>query len=95
MGDDIAYKAFFGRHVIRAMAGQPHVLRGMTSKTIAARHVTFHGSCYYCGYASHSQMYCPLRWCKVCKQYGHSEAVCARLMPSLCDDDDSDDEGWH
>lgn len=91
MATGVTYKAFIGRHGMRTLASgiTGGVLRGLTSKSI---HVTFHGSCYYCGYASHSQMYCPLRWCKVCKQYGHSEAVCARLRPPSHDDDE--DAEW-
>lgn len=69
------------------------VLRGITSKSIAARRVTFHGCCYYCGYEAHSQMYCPLRWCKVCRHYGHSEAVCSKLRPSR-EEEEEDDGEW-
>jgi hypothetical protein len=37
---------------------------------------SFYGYCYLCGYSRHSQMYCPLRFCTTCKQYGHSSKVC-------------------
>ena len=40
------------------------------------QHVSFFGRCYNCKYAAHSQKYCPLRYCKMCKSYGHSEVVC-------------------
>ena len=40
------------------------------------QHVSFFGKCYQCKYAAHSQKYCPLRYCKLCKSYGHSEMVC-------------------
>jgi hypothetical protein len=30
---------------------------------------------------SHSQKYCPLRQCKLCRTYGHSEIVCHKLQP--------------
>lgn len=71
---NVTYKAFVGKSVIRTAGA-----RGLTSKAMTSRHVAFHGSCYYCGYESHSQMYCPLRWCHACKEYGHSEAVCSKL----------------
>lgn len=58
----------------------PRTLRGITSRTLVQRHVAFHGACYLCQYASHSQMFCPLRWCRACKRFGHSEAVCARIV---------------
>lgn len=65
------YKAFPGRLGVAAQRG---TMRGLASK----RRVAFHGRCYYCDYHSHSQMFCPKRWCRVCKEYGHSEAVCRR-----------------
>ncbi len=40
------------------------------------QHVSFFGKCYHCKYSAHSQKYCPLRYCKLCKTYGHSEMVC-------------------
>lgn len=40
------------------------------------QHVSFFGRCYNCKYSAHSQKYCPLRYCKKCKQYGHTEGVC-------------------
>ena len=40
------------------------------------QHVSFFGKCYHCKYSAHSQKYCPLRYCKLCKAYGHSEMVC-------------------
>jgi hypothetical protein len=43
----------------------------------------FYGRCYYCSYGSHSQKMCPLKYCTVCKQFGHSEAGCATLTPQL------------
>lgn len=54
-------------------------LRGIASRSLAQKHVMFHGTCYLCKYSSHSQMFCPLRWCRACKMFGHSEAVCARI----------------
>lgn len=40
--------------------------------------ISFFGRCFQCQYMSHSQKYCPLRQCKACKLYGHSETVCRR-----------------
>ena len=40
------------------------------------QHVSFFGRCYNCKYSAHSQKYCPLRYCKKCNQYGHTESVC-------------------
>ena len=39
---------------------------------------TFYGYCYYCDYSKHSQNYCPLRFCFLCKTYGHSVKVCIK-----------------
>lgn len=36
----------------------------------------FYGCCYICDYEKHNQNYCPLRYCLVCRQYGHSDKVC-------------------
>ena len=36
----------------------------------------FQGFCYNCDYPQHSQNYCPLRQCSICKLYGHGEKVC-------------------
>jgi hypothetical protein len=38
----------------------------------------FYGKCYYCHYSSHSQKLCPLRYCSICKQYGHFELACSQ-----------------
>lgn len=48
-----------------------------TSTTLPALNsISFFGRCFQCHYMSHSQKYCPLRQCKTCKQWGHSETVC-------------------
>jgi hypothetical protein len=36
----------------------------------------FDGICYHCGYANHSQNYCPLKLCTACGVYGHDQRVC-------------------
>jgi len=38
--------------------------------------VSFFGKCFQCQYMSHSQKYCPLRFCSTCHEYGHSETTC-------------------
>ena len=38
--------------------------------------VSFFGKCFQCQYMSHSQKYCPLRFCSTCQEYGHSETTC-------------------
>jgi hypothetical protein len=38
----------------------------------------FYGECFYCMYPSHSQKYCPLKQCKRCMNFGHSQSVCVR-----------------
>ena len=43
-------------------------------------HVSFFGKCYHCRYSAHSQKYCPLRFCKLCNEYGHSEIVCPSML---------------
>ena len=55
----------------------------MGLKAHPLQYVSFFGKCYHCRYSAHSQKYCPLRLCKQCKQYGHSESVCwkKQLMP--------------
>lgn len=45
--------------------------------------ISFFGRCFQCQYMSHSQKYCPLRQCKACKQYGHSETVCRRQKSAV------------
>lgn len=40
---------------------------------------SFFGRCFQCLYMSHSQKYCPLRMCRACNQYGHSEIVCQKV----------------
>ena len=42
------------------------------------QYVSFFGRCYHCKCSAHSQKYCPLRMCKQCKRYGHSELACWR-----------------
>ena len=37
---------------------------------------SFYGSCYHCSCADHSQNFCPLRYCRRCYRYGHSDKVC-------------------
>lgn len=43
---------------------------------------SFFGRCFQCQYMSHSQKYCPLRMCRTCKQFGHSEIVCQKYTHS-------------
>ena len=37
---------------------------------------TFYGRCYQCQYMSHSQKFCPLRYCPRCKEHGHADNAC-------------------
>lgn len=50
----------------------------LNERQSALNAISFFGRCFQCQYMSHSQKYCPLRQCKACKQYGHSETVCRR-----------------
>lgn len=36
----------------------------------------FFGTCFNCGYRAHSQNFCPLKECHVCKKWGHADRVC-------------------
>lgn len=52
---------------------------GNDQKTFAnalRRTSDFQGICYACGVLYHSQSFCPLRFCRRCKQYGHTSRVC-------------------
>lgn len=60
---------------------RPHAANSFSPASAAATSInaiSFFGRCFQCHYMSHSQKYCPLRLCKLCKQYGHSEAVCKK-----------------
>lgn len=68
------------------MAAQPSsqpvntgILSSSTSMP-ALSAISFFGRCFQCQYMSHSQKYCPLRQCKLCRTYGHSEIVCHKLQ---------------
>ena len=37
----------------------------------------FFGRCYNCRILGHSQKFCPLRYCRVCKAWGHTDNVCS------------------
>lgn len=88
----LQFKCFRGKYGVRVLhQSQKHrdalpepsesmPLRGITSRALAQKHVTFRGTCYLCQYTAHSQMRCPLRFCRACKTYGHSEAVCTRFV---------------
>jgi hypothetical protein len=52
---------------------------GTTSTSISS----FFGYCYFCDYSRHSQNHCPLRKCRECRNYGHSEKVCPELKKKL------------
>lgn len=67
-------------------------LRGITSRSLVQRHATFRGTCCLCQYPAHSQMFCPLRLCRVCKRFGHSEAVCTHLTGEAIAVDDEEAE---
>lgn len=49
-----------------------------TSDAGSLNAVSFFGRCFQCQYMAHSQKYCPLRLCKSCREFGHSEIVCPR-----------------
>ena len=36
----------------------------------------FCGTCYNCGWKAHSQNFCPLKECTICRKWGHAERVC-------------------
>jgi len=36
----------------------------------------FFGTCFNCGCRAHSQNFCPLKECNVCKKWGHADRVC-------------------
>lgn len=36
----------------------------------------FCGTCYNCGWKAHSQNFCPLKECTICRKWGHTERVC-------------------
>jgi hypothetical protein len=42
--------------------------------------------CYKCGSTKHSQNFCPLRFCTVCRDYGHSANVCSRRNSLVTND---------
>lgn len=50
------------------------LLHELSMSTIHAG--SFFGKCFECQYMSHSQKYCPLRFCKNCAAYGHAEITC-------------------
>ena len=64
-------------------ASQPSNSASLSSSTSmpALSAISFFGRCFQCQYMSHSQKYCPLRQCKLCRTYGHSEIVCHKLQP--------------
>lgn len=50
---------------------------GITTPTsVRPKAVIFHGECFLCSGRHHSQNFCPLRQCSVCREYGHSHKVC-------------------
>jgi hypothetical protein len=63
-------------------ASQPSnsAILGSSTSMPALSAISFFGRCFQCHYMSHSQKYCPLRQCKLCRAYGHSEIVCHKLQ---------------
>ena len=60
---------------------QPPLRRGLQPQMVLQG--VFHGRCYSCKCLGHSQKWCPIRRCKICYQFGHSDAVCAASHASL------------
>ena len=63
--------------IVHSTKRTPHNM-GLQQSTGPLQYVSFFGRCYHCKCSGHSQKYCPLRICKQCKQYGHSELACWR-----------------
>ncbi len=50
-----------------------HCSRATTTGSV---HRDFFGTCFNCGCRAHSQNFCPLKECIVCKKWGHTDRVC-------------------
>lgn len=75
-----------GHDVVHTVSGCGDIMSATVNSTStslpALNTIAFFGRCFQCHYMSHSQKYCPLRQCKTCKQWGHSETVCrGRRVP--------------
>lgn len=49
-------------------------LKHVNIKSIHSREQSL--QCFHCGGNTHSQHQCPKRFCKTCKQFGHSDKQC-------------------
>jgi len=75
------YSMTHGKQRVQQDGQRPHAANLFSPGCAAATSInaiSFFGRCFQCQYMSHSQKYCPLRLCKLCRQYGHSEAVCKK-----------------
>lgn len=67
-------------HGRRLLAPQTEPTAADNMATPSLNTISFFGRCFQCHYMSHSQKYCPLRQCKTCKEFGHSEIMCQRVQ---------------
>lgn len=67
-------------HGRRLLAVQTEPTAADNMATPGLNTISFFGRCFQCHYMSHSQKYCPLRQCKTCKEFGHSEIMCQRVQ---------------